>query len=66
MGIPAAELSHVFEPLFRGDQATRIAPGTGLGLTIVRTILAQHEAEVQVRTDPQQGTTFSFKLPIAI
>lgn len=65
MGIPAADLPHIFDPLFRGEQAERAAIGTGLGLTIVRTILAQHEAEARVHSELERGTTFSFDLPTA-
>ncbi|HEC34943.1 MAG TPA: hypothetical protein ENI39_00225 [Anaerolineae bacterium] len=65
MGILAADLPHIFDPLFRGDEARRAATGTGLGLTIVRTILAQHGAEILVQSEPEHGTTFSFALPIA-
>lgn len=46
-------------------QAGRAATGTGLGLTILRTILAQHGAEIRVQSEPELGTTFSFDLPIA-
>ncbi|MFQ6101232.1 MAG: sensor histidine kinase [Anaerolineae bacterium] len=66
MGIPKSDLPHVFDPLFRSDEARRAATGTGLGLTIVRTILAQHRAEIQVQSEPGRGTTFSFALPIAV
>ena len=65
MGIPQTDLPHIFEPLFRGEQASRAATGTGLGLTILRTILAQHGAEIRVQSEPERGTTFSFDLPIA-
>jgi len=65
MGIRKSDLPHVFDPLFRGDEARRAATGTGLGLTILRTILAQHGAEVRVQSEPGRGTTFSFDLPIA-
>jgi len=65
MGIPAADLPHIFDPLFRGEQADRAATGTGLGLTIVRTILAQHRAEARVQSEPERGTTLSFDLPTA-
>jgi two-component system phosphate regulon sensor histidine kinase PhoR len=64
MGVPAADLPHIFDPLFRGEQADRAATGTGLGLTIVRTILAQHEAEIRVQSESERGTTFSFDLQI--
>lgn len=65
MGIPEADLPHIFDPLFRGDLASQTAPGTGLGLTIVRTILAQHGAEIRMQSEPERGATFSFDLPIA-
>ncbi|HEY73686.1 MAG: hypothetical protein DRJ03_13910 [Chloroflexi bacterium] len=65
MGIPQTDLPHIFDPLFRGGQADRAAIGTGLGLTIVRTILAQHGAEIRVQSEPEHGTTFSFDLPVA-
>jgi two-component system phosphate regulon sensor histidine kinase PhoR len=65
MGIPQSDLPHIFDPLFRSEEAKRAATGIGLGLTIVRTILAQHEAEVQVQSESERGTTFSFDLPIA-
>jgi len=65
MGIPVADLPHIFDPLFRGEQAGRAATGTGLGLTIVHTILAQHGAEIRVQSEIERGTTFSFDLPIA-
>ncbi len=64
MGIPKNDLPHIFDPLFRGGEARRAATGTGLGLTILRTILAQHGAEIQVQSEPGQGTTFSFDLQI--
>ncbi|MBN1221581.1 MAG: hypothetical protein JXM69_21850 [Anaerolineae bacterium] len=63
-GIPPADLPHLFEPLYRADSA-RHRPGTGLGLTIVRAIVAQHGASISVASLPQQGTTFTFRLPVA-
>ncbi len=63
-GIPADELDHIFEPLFRGGH-TAATPGTGLGLTIVQTILAQHDTAVHVQSQPKNGTTFTFLLPLA-
>jgi signal transduction histidine kinase len=65
MGIPEADLPHIFDPLFRGEQAAQAATGTGLGLTIVRTILAQHGTDIQVESTPGRGTTFVFTLSIA-
>lgn len=61
-GIAPEDLDHVFEPLYRG-QDVRDVPGTGLGLTIVRTILEQHGSTIHVESNLHQGTTFRFCLP---
>ena len=61
-GIAPEDLGHIFEPLYRG-QDVRDVPGTGLGLTIVRTILEQHGAMIRVESVLGQGTTFRFSLP---
>ena len=39
--------------------------GLGLGLYIVRTIIAQHQGQVGVESCPGQGATFWFMLPLA-
>lgn len=65
MGIVETDLPHIFDPLFRGDQAARVATGTGLGLTIVQAILAQHGADIRVHSEHRQGTTFSFDILVA-
>lgn len=63
-GIQPQDLPYVFEPLYRSEGA-RDVPGTGLGLTIVRTILEQHGSTIEVESVPGQGTTFRFRLPYA-
>jgi two-component system phosphate regulon sensor histidine kinase PhoR len=65
IGIPESELPHIFDPYFRGEEAEQSAPGSGLGLIIARTVLAQHGAEIEVESAPGEGTTFSFELPTA-
>lgn len=64
VGIAPQDLPHIFEPLYRSENA-RDVPGTGLGLTIVRTILEQHGAAIDVQSAPGHGTTFRFRLPCA-
>jgi two-component system phosphate regulon sensor histidine kinase PhoR len=65
IGISQDELPRIFDPFFRGEQAEETASGTGLGLVIAHTILAQHGAEVDVHSTPGEGTAFSFALPAA-
>lgn len=65
-GIAAGDLPHIFEPMYRGSTAAiRASLGTGLGLTIVKTILEQHDATISVESAPGEGTTFTFRLPCA-
>jgi two-component system sensor kinase FixL len=49
----------VFEPFF-----TTKAFGTGIGMTIVRQILAAHGATISYRSEPGKGTTFSIQFPL--
>jgi signal transduction histidine kinase len=65
-GIPSDELSHIFEPFFRGSEArTRQIRGNGLGLSIVKHIVTAHEGTIKVESTRQAGTRFIFQLPVA-
>jgi signal transduction histidine kinase len=56
-------LPRVFEP-FQTSRASRgQGDGLGLGLYIVQQIVLSHAGEVDVRSDPTEGTTFSLRLP---
>jgi signal transduction histidine kinase len=59
-GIPASDLSKVFDPFF-----TKRAEGTGLGLTIVHRIIDEHEGHIEVESGPG-GTVFNVTLPAAL
>jgi signal transduction histidine kinase len=61
-GISPEDLPNIFEPFKRGKQATPEIKGTGLGLTIVRAILDQHQAPISVKSEVGKGTTFAFSL----
>ncbi|WP_367322612.1 ATP-binding protein [Streptomyces sp. HUAS ZL42] len=65
IGIPAKEQEKLFTRFFRASNATDAAiPGTGLGLTIVRTIVANHGGDMYVHSEEGQGTTITARLPI--
>jgi two-component system phosphate regulon sensor histidine kinase PhoR len=64
-GIQHEDLQYVFEPFWRGEQVASSSRGTGLGLTIIRAILDQHQAPISVQSEFGRGTTFSFSLPLA-
>ena len=64
MGIPEDEQSELFTRFFRSSTATeRAIQGTGLGLTIVKAIVALHGGRIDVESAHQRGTTVTVSLP---
>jgi signal transduction histidine kinase len=65
VGIKKEEIDKVFERFYRGgDELTRTVKGSGLGLTLVKEIIEAHRGHVRVESEPEQGSTFSFRLPL--
>ena len=65
-GIPASELPHIFDPFYRGaDAVARQVHGNGLGLSLVRQIVAAHNGRVTVTTRAGMGSSFTIALPSA-
>ena len=63
-GIPEDALSHIFERFYRVDKArSRATGGSGLGLSIVRTIVQRNRGEIQVYSVLGQGSTFTVTFP---
>jgi two-component system OmpR family sensor kinase len=62
-GIPADEIGQVWQELARG-RAARSLPGTGIGLALVRVIVARHGGRVAIRSREGQGTVVSIRLPV--
>ena len=64
IGIPAEDLTHVFERFYRVDKArSRAAGGTGLGLSIVRDTVSRRGGDIWAENIPEGGTRFVVKLP---
>lgn len=61
IGISDEDLLHIFEPFFSTKQQAR---GIGLGLPIVHGIIQSHKGNIQVKSEPGQGTTISIRLPL--
>lgn len=65
-GIPVEAQARIFERFFRVDRArSREQGGTGLGLAIVKNVVQAHGGDVGVVSNPGQGATFTFTLPLA-
>lgn len=62
-GIPAEELPHIFDRYSRVAKHEHKAVGTGLGLTIVKSLVEAHEGEISVASEEGVGSTFTIKLP---
>jgi len=63
-GIPADDLTHIFEPFYRGRFALdQQIHGNGLGLSLVKRIAEAHGGKVTVKSAPGQGSTFTIALP---
>lgn len=65
-GIPLPEQGELFERYFRSANSARTSPGTGLGLAISKAIVEAHGGIVGLESEPQQGTTVWFTLPVAM
>jgi two-component system sensor histidine kinase KdpD len=53
----------VFDRFFRSSDQKDIAPGTGIGLSVVKKAAQAHQGHVWVVSDDQEGTTFFLSLP---
>lgn len=58
-GIPPKIIKNIFDPFI-----TQKNNGTGLGLTISRTIIEEHHGHIKVQSPKNKGTTFIIELPV--
>jgi two-component system heavy metal sensor histidine kinase CusS len=66
VGIPLEALPRVFDRFFRVDSSrSQGSGGTGLGLAIVQSIAALHGGNVEIRSQPGQGTQVTLHMPVS-
>ncbi len=64
IGIPAADLPHIFRPYYRGERAKNSdATGIGLGLALCRHVVRAHGGRIEVESVVGEGSTFRVVLP---
>jgi signal transduction histidine kinase len=64
IGIPKEELPFIFERFYRADKSrNRLTGGTGIGLTIVKSIVEAHGGHVSVESSVEVGSRFTVTLP---
>ena len=64
IGISEEDLKYVFERFYRADKSrTRATGGTGIGLTIVKSIVSSHGGEVKLESKLGEGSKFTIILP---
>ena len=64
-GIPEEAQKAIFEEFYRVDNPiNQTVRGTGLGLSLVKHIVEAHGGSIWVKSEPGEGSTFSFTLPV--
>lgn len=64
IGIPQEMQSKIFERFYRGQQkGAEHSSGTGLGLSLVKTVVESHDGSVYVESSEGKGSTFYVKVP---
>jgi PAS domain S-box-containing protein len=64
IGIPLDSQKRLFQPYHRVEQDRQILPGLGLGLSVARQIVEAHGGKIWLKSQPGEGSTFSFSIPL--
>ena len=65
VGIPEESLGHIFERFYRVDKArARKSGGSGLGLSIVRSMVERYEGQIHVTSTVGSGSVFTVAFPV--
>jgi signal transduction histidine kinase len=65
VGIPAADVPHIFEPFWRSASVVGHISGTGIGLANAQRIVQRHGGSIAVHSEVGAGSAFTVRLPLA-
>lgn len=64
VGIPPADLPHIFEPFYRASNVEESRPGAGVGLFVAQHVAQRHQGQIVVESVVGEGSTFTVCLPL--
>ena len=65
VGIPASDMARLFERFHRGSRTqARSHEGSGIGLALVKELVALHGGAIEAESEPGAGTTFTVRMPL--
>jgi signal transduction histidine kinase len=65
VGMSEQDQKFVFERFYRVNGSDYLTPGLGMGLYIASEIIKEHQGEIRVKSKLNEGSIFSFLLPLA-
>ena len=66
VGVDDFERMMIFDKFYRGQGQRYRVQGTGMGLAIAKAVVEAHGGSIEVTSQPQQGSVFTFYLPLAL
>ena len=65
IGMSPSDQTKIFERFYRAEEKKNLTPGLGMGLYISSEIIKEHNGEIKVKSKLDEGSEFSFVLPLA-
>jgi len=63
IGMSDEQKDRIYDKFYRADTSDTAVPGLGLGMSIVKQIIADHDGTISIESTPGEGTSVCFTLP---